>query len=136
MEIFPCRRTRCTLGDLDRELLKVAMFMAGSKAHTSTEIETALGEVENWLKANHQGPDGMEIFPCRRTRCTLGDLDRRSHDKRRLLVDSRKALKTAKLPAEQIERLNTLVREVFEDVRSNTRSYGNIPMSAHPVYLG
>jgi N-terminal acetyltransferase B complex non-catalytic subunit len=37
-------------------------------------------------------------------------------------LDSRKALKTAKLPAEQIKRLNTLVREVFEDVRSNTRT--------------
>ncbi|KAJ5258962.1 hypothetical protein N7524_010518 [Penicillium chrysogenum] len=124
------------------ELLKVAMFMAGSKAHTSTEIETALGEVENWLKAKREdlalGDTKKSSLIMRTTiKVTQGTPGAPTWEYFHAIwtlvetlkalwnifdLDSRKALKTAKLPAEQIERLNTLVREVFEDVRSNTRS--------------
>ncbi|CAG8027283.1 unnamed protein product [Penicillium nalgiovense] len=124
------------------ELLKVAMFMAGSKAHTPTEIETALGEVEAWLKAKREdlaledtkksslimrttieftpGTPGAPTWEYFHAIWTLVETLKALWNI--LDLDSRKALKSAKLPAEQIKRLNTLVREVFEDARSNTRS--------------
>ncbi|KGO76085.1 N-acetyltransferase B complex, non-catalytic subunit [Penicillium italicum] len=124
------------------ELLKVALFMAGSKAHTSTEIEAALREVEDWLKAKR---DDLALEDTKKssliTRTTIeftagipgAPTWEYFHAIWTLVetlkalwnifdLDSRKAVKTAKLPAEQMKRLNTLVREVFEDVRSNTRS--------------
>lgn len=124
------------------ELLKVAMFMAGSKAHTSTEIETSLGEVENWLKVKRDdlalkdtkksclimrttvefipGTPGAPTWEYFHVIWTLVETLQALWNI--FDLDSRKAAKTAKLPAEQMKRLNTLVREVFEDVRSNTRS--------------
>ncbi|KAJ5608161.1 hypothetical protein N7537_004780 [Penicillium hordei] len=124
------------------ELLKVAMFMAGSKAHTSAEIETSLGEVEDWLKVKREdlamkdtnksclimrttieftpGTPGAPTWEYFHVIWTLVETLKALWNI--FDLDSRKAAKTAKLPAEQMKRLNTLVREVFEDVRSNTRS--------------
>lgn len=124
------------------ELLKVALFMAGSKAHTSTEIETALGEVEDWLKAKREdlaledtkksslitrttieftsGIPGAPTWEYFHAILTLVETLKALWNI--FDLDSRKAIKTAKLPAEKMKQLNTLVREVFEDVRSNTRS--------------
>ncbi|CAI7565238.1 unnamed protein product [Penicillium glandicola] len=123
------------------ELLKVAMFMAGSKAHTSSEIETALGEIEDWLKAKRSdlalednnkslimrttieftpGTPGAPTWEYFHAIWTLVETLKALWNM--FDLDSRKTVKTAKLPAEQMKRLNTLVREVFEDVRSNTRS--------------
>lgn len=124
------------------ELLKVALFMAGSKAHTSTEIETALGEVEDWLKAKREdlaledtkksslitrttieftsGIPGAPTWEYFHAIWTLVETLKALWNI--FDLDSRKAIKTAKLPAEKMKQLNTLVREVFEDVRSNTRS--------------
>jgi N-terminal acetyltransferase B complex non-catalytic subunit len=124
------------------ELLKVALFMAGSKAHTSAEIETALGAVEDWLKAKRedlalQDPKRSPLIMRTTIEFTPGTPGAPTWEYfhgiwtlvetlkalwNMLELDSRKALKTAKLPAEQMKRLDTLVREVFEDVRSNTRS--------------
>ncbi|KXG52587.1 N-acetyltransferase B complex, non-catalytic subunit [Penicillium griseofulvum] len=124
------------------ELLKVALFMAGSKAHTSAEIETALGAVEDWLKAKRedlalQDPKKSPLIMRTTIEFTPGTPGAPTWEYfhgiwtlvetlkalwNMLDLDSRKALKTAKLPAEQMKRLDTLVREVFEDVRSNTRS--------------
>ncbi|KAJ5963624.1 N-acetyltransferase B complex non-catalytic subunit [Penicillium vulpinum] len=124
------------------ELLKVAMFMAGSKAHTATEIEAALGEVENWLKVKKQdlALDDTKKSPLiKRTTIeftpgTPGAPTWEYFHAIWILVetlkalwnifdlDSRKSIKTAKLHAEKMKRLNILVREVFEDIRSNTRS--------------
>lgn len=124
------------------ELLKVAMFMAGSKAHTSAEIETSLGEVEDWLKVKREDlalKDTKKSCLIMRTTVefTPGTPGAPTWEYFHVIwtlvetlkalwnifdLDSRKAAKTAKLPAEQMKRLNTLVREVFEDVRSNTRS--------------
>ncbi|KAI2680984.1 hypothetical protein DTO013E5_8853 [Penicillium roqueforti] len=124
------------------ELLKVAMFMAGSKAHTSTEIETVLGEIEDWLKAKKEdlaledtgnsplimrttvhfspGTPGAPTWEYFHTIWTLVETLKALCNIFNL--NSRKAVKTAKLPAEQMNGLNTLVREVFEDIRLNTRS--------------
>ncbi|KAJ5194007.1 N-acetyltransferase B complex non-catalytic subunit [Penicillium cf. griseofulvum] len=124
------------------ELLKVALFMAGSKAHTSTEIETALGTVEDWLKAKRedlalQDPKKSPLIMRTTVEFTPGTPSAPTWEYfhgiwtlvetlkalwNMLDLDSRKAAKTAKLPAEQMKRLETLVREVFEDIRSNTRS--------------
>ncbi|KAJ5542505.1 hypothetical protein N7535_004927 [Penicillium sp. DV-2018c] len=123
------------------QLFKVASFMAGSKAYTSAQIEAALGEVEGWLQAKKHdlalgdtkkssvlaktaiaiaqdtpGAPTWEFFHFVWTLVeTLRALWKISD------LNSRKAVKTAKLPAERMEQIRTLTCEVFEGVRSNTR---------------
>jgi N-terminal acetyltransferase B complex non-catalytic subunit len=124
------------------ELLKVALFMAGSKAHTTAQIESALGEMEDWLKAKRQslaldetkktsfitktaiefvpGTPGAPTWEYFHAIWTLVETLKAMWKVTEL--DSRKSIKTAKLPSELLKRLHTLVCEVFEDVRSNTRA--------------
>ena len=116
--------------------------MAGSKAHTTAQIESALGETEDWLKAKKQslaldetkksaflaetavefvpGTPGAPTWEYFHIIWTLVETLKAMWKVADL--DSRKAIKTAKLPAEHLKRLHTLVCEVFEDVRSNTRA--------------
>ncbi|KAJ5787175.1 hypothetical protein N7457_002165 [Penicillium paradoxum] len=123
-------------------LFNVALFMAGSKAHTSAQIETSLGQVEDWLKAKRQdlslgdtkrspviaktaiefspGTAGAPTWEYFHVIWTLVETLKALWTI--LDLNSRKAVKTAKLPAELLKRLHTLVCEVFEDIRSNTRA--------------
>jgi N-terminal acetyltransferase B complex non-catalytic subunit len=124
------------------ELLKVALFMAGSKAHTTAQIESALGAVEDWLKTKKQsltlnenkksaflaetaiefvpGTPGAPTWEYFHAIWTL--LETLKAIWKVTDLDSRKAIKTAKLPSDPLKRLHTLVCEVFEDVRANTRA--------------
>jgi N-terminal acetyltransferase B complex non-catalytic subunit len=123
------------------KLFKVASFMAGSKAYTSAQIETALGEVEVWLQTKRhdltlgdnkkssvlaktaieitQDTPGAPTWEYFHSVWTLVETLRALW--KILDLNSRKAVKAAKLPAKQMERLHTLICEVFEGVRSNTR---------------
>lgn len=124
------------------ELLKVATFMAGSKATSSEEADNALGKLEDWLnlKKSDLTLDEKKVSPLiTRTALYLqpatpaGPTWRYQHSVFTILeslkaasqltsLASRKVSKTVKLPKERIERLSALVPEVFELIRANTRS--------------
>ncbi|KAJ5812172.1 N-acetyltransferase B complex non catalytic subunit-domain-containing protein [Penicillium riverlandense] len=127
--------------EIHSELLKVAAFMAGSKSLTAEQADGALGRVEEWLTSKKKDLTLSEakvspmlarttiavqsgtpaaptweylhvVFHLLETVKALSQL---------VALASRKTVKTAKLPKERVERLSTLVSEVFESVRSNTR---------------
>ncbi|KAJ5556414.1 hypothetical protein N7494_000329 [Penicillium frequentans] len=124
------------------ELLKVATYMAGSKLTTSEQADKALGEVEDWLNSkkisltlnesqisplilstsvylqadNPTAPTWEylhNIFTLLETLKALSQL---------VTLASRKAAKSAKLSKERVDRLSDLVPQVFELIRSNSRS--------------
>jgi len=123
------------------ELLRVAAFMAGSKYLTAEQADAALGRVEEWLTSKKKDLTLNEsnVSPIlARTTIVLQPgtpaapsweylhvvfhlLETVKALSQLVTLASRKALKTAKLPKERVERLSSLVSEVFESVRSNTR---------------
>ncbi|KAJ5907744.1 hypothetical protein N7495_000426 [Penicillium taxi] len=129
------------LAKIHSDLLKVALFIAGSKATTSEQVDKVLGQVEEWLvakkayltlndanvspfvtenstsldKQTPNAPNWKYLHAIFSLLETLKALNK--------LVDlaSRKDLKLLKLPKERVDRLNALVKETFVLVRSNTR---------------
>lgn len=127
------------------DLLRVAAFMAGSKLATSQQVDAALGRVEELLDlkkkdltldetgtsplitstavflegnspAGAAGPTWKylhSVFVLLETIKALSQL---------VGLASKKGAKSAKLPKERVERLSTLVSEVYELVRANTRA--------------
>lgn len=124
------------------ELLKVATFMAGSKATSAEEVDNALRQVEDWLNSKKKDLTIEEAkFSPLITRTALylqptipaGPTWRYLHSVFTILeslkaasqlttLASRKVSKTTKLPKERVERLSTLIPDVFELVRDNTRA--------------
>ncbi|KAJ5408707.1 hypothetical protein N7509_002590 [Penicillium cosmopolitanum] len=107
------------------ELLKVATFMAGSKATSSEEADNALGKLEDWLNLKKS-----DLTLDEKKLVLLGDicisvftiLESLKAASQLTSLASRKVSKTVKLPKERVERLSALVPEVFELIRANTRS--------------
>lgn len=124
------------------ELLKVAQFMAGSKTYTTAQIASVLGQIQDWLKSKRQvlmldethrstliketavnfapGIPGAPTWEYFHVIWTLVETLKAMW--KVVDLDSRKAIKTVNLPAEPLKQVKTLVSEVFEDVRSNTRA--------------
>lgn len=127
--------------EIHSELLKVAAFMAGSKSLTTEQADEALGRVEEWLisKKKDLTLNEAKVSPMlARTTIAVQPgtpaaptweylhavfhlLETVKALSQLVALASRKASKTTKLPKERVERLSTLVSEVFESVRSNTR---------------
>ncbi|KAJ5747701.1 uncharacterized protein N7511_009397 [Penicillium nucicola] len=133
--------TEIDAGKINTELLKVANFMAGSKAHTSDQIVKVLGQVEAWLNDKIQylalqddkvSPlieittiefDGTHAVPTWRYFHAIWSLVEILKALSNIIdLDSKKSVKTVKLPADQLNRVTALVCDVFEHVRSNTRA--------------
>jgi N-terminal acetyltransferase B complex non-catalytic subunit len=133
--------TELDTGKINIELLKVANFMAGSKAQTSDQIAKALDQVEAWLNDKKQGLilqdekkspiiqsttiefDGTPAAPTWRYFHAIWSLVETLKALSKIIdLDSRKAVKTTKLPADQMKRVTALACDVFEGVRSNTRA--------------
>lgn len=133
--------TEMDASKINLELLKVANFMAGSKTHTSDQIAKTLGQVEVWLNDKKQdlvlqdgkkSPlmenttvefDGIPAAPTWRYFHAIWSLVESLKALSNIIdLDSRKAVKTIKLPADHLKRVTALVCDVFEDVRSNTRA--------------
>ncbi|CAG8058045.1 unnamed protein product [Penicillium salamii] len=124
------------------ELLKVALFMAGSKTHTTAQVENALSQMEDWLKSKRQilalddikksallDKTTIEFIPGTPAAPTweyfhaIWTLVETLQATWKVIdLDSRKSIKTAKLPSDSVKRIETLVLEVFELIRSNTRA--------------
>lgn len=124
------------------QLLKVAIFMAGSKTTTLEQADHALELVEGWLNSkksdlelddNNTSPllaatalylqSDVPTAPTWRFFHSIWTLLETLKALSQLVtLGSRKASKTTKLPKEHVERLSSLVNEVFELVRSNTRA--------------
>ena len=124
------------------ELLKVALFMAGSKTYTTSQIDNALAQMEEWLKSQKQtlaldetkksvlvdkttiefvpGTPAAPTWEYFHAIWTLVETLQATW--KVIELDSRKSLKTSKLPVETVKRIEALVLEVFEHVRSNTRA--------------
>ncbi|CAG7923447.1 unnamed protein product [Penicillium olsonii] len=124
------------------ELLKVALFMAGSKTYTTSQIDNALAQMEEWLKSQKQtlaldetkksvlvdkttiefvpGTPAAPTWEYFHAIWTLVETLQATW--KVIELDSRKSLKTSKLPVETVRRIEALVLEVFEHVRSNTRA--------------
>ncbi|KAJ6030340.1 uncharacterized protein N7446_000599 [Penicillium canescens] len=133
--------TEVDASKINLELLKVANFMAGSKTHTSDQIAKTLGQVEVWLNDKKQGLvlqddkksplienttvefDGTPAAPTWRYFHAIWSLVESLKALSNIItLDSRKAVKTTKLPDDHLKRVSALVCGVFEDVRSNTRA--------------
>lgn len=124
------------------QLLRLATFMAGSKASSSEEVDVALGEVETWLSSKMEeltleeggsSPLIKKTAVALQTATPAGPTWRYLHFVFTVLeslkaasqlvsLASRKGSKTSKLPKERINRLSVLIPNVFELVRSNTRA--------------
>lgn len=124
------------------QLLRLATFMAGSKASSSEEVESALGEIESWLNLKieeltlDEGGSsplikGTAVYL--QTATPAGPTWRYLHSvftaleslkaaSQLVSLASRKGSKTPKLSKERIDRLSVLVPKVFELVRSNARA--------------
>lgn len=127
---------------INRELLRVATFMAGSKATSSEEVDNALLKLEDWLnlKKSDLTLDKEKVsLLIKRTALYLqpatpaGPTWRYLHSVFTILeslkaasqltsLASRNVAKAVKLPKERVERLSALVPEVYELIRANTRS--------------
>ncbi|KAJ5324621.1 Cytoskeleton organization protein (Dec1) [Penicillium atrosanguineum] len=122
-------------------LLKAAVFMAGSKTTTPEQADKALVEVEEFLKLKKKDLtlDSTDVSPIISTTAFyLSDLPtaptwRFFHVVFTLLetlnalsqlttLASRKGSKATKLPKERVDRLSTLVAEIFDLVRANTKA--------------
>lgn len=127
--------------DIDSELLKVAVFIAGSKTTTLEQVDKALGAVEDFLNVKKKDLtlDSTDISPIMSTTAFyLSDVPTaptwRFFHTVFMLLDtlkalsqlttqaSRKGAKSTKLPKERVGRLSTLVAEVFDLVRANTKA--------------
>jgi N-terminal acetyltransferase B complex non-catalytic subunit len=124
------------------DLLRVATFMAGSKLTTSQQVDAALGRVEEFLDLKKKDLTLDETGTSPLITSTAVFLEGNSpagptwkylHSVFVLLetikalsqmvgLASKKGAKSAKLPKERVERLSTLVSEVYELVRANTRA--------------
>ena len=123
------------------ELLKVATFMAGSKATSLEQADGALGIVEDWLNtkkleftltdqtsplisatALHLQSSAVSAPTWRFFHSVFALIETLKALSQLVALGSRKAPKTAKLPTQRVERLSDLVVEVFELVRSNVRA--------------
>lgn len=127
---------------IHKELLKVATFMAGSKLTSSDQADAALGQVERWLDERKKeltldGDNNSQLITTSSVFLQPGNpiaptwrflhavfmhLETLKAVSQLVGLASRKASKTAKLPKERVEQISALVVEVFEMVRSNTRS--------------
>lgn len=127
---------------IHKELLKVATFMAGSKVTSSEQADASLGRVEKWLEEkkndlNFDGDNnsqlittssvylqpGTPIAPTWRfLHATFMLFETLKASSQLAILASRKASKAVTLPKERVQRLSVLVPEVFDMVRSNTRS--------------
>ncbi|KAF7717372.1 Cytoskeleton organization protein Dec1 [Penicillium ucsense] len=124
------------------EMLKVALFMAGSKTITLHQVEGALGEAEKYLKAKKTELTADEKAPSPLLSSTalyigsetpIGPAWNYLH-RSYTLLETAKALwqlvtlagkrggKSAKLPKESLERVSALVPEIYDLVRSNARA--------------
>ncbi|CEJ59380.1 hypothetical protein PMG11_08005 [Penicillium brasilianum] len=124
------------------DLLKVATFMAGSKLTSSEQVDAALGRVEEFLDIKKQGLSIHEatLSPLIASTAVylgadtpVGPTWEYLHSTFVLLetvkalsqlvgLATKKGGKAAKLPKERVERLSTLVSQIYELVRSNTRA--------------
>lgn len=124
------------------DLLRVATFMAGSKLTTSEQADAALGRVEESLdlKKKDLTPNEAATSPLiastavfLEANAPVGPTWKYLHTAFVLLetikalsqlvgLASKKGAKPAKLPKERVERLSTLVSEIYELIRSNTRA--------------
>ncbi|KAJ5915147.1 Cytoskeleton organization protein (Dec1) [Penicillium verhagenii] len=124
------------------KLLMLATFMAGSKLTNPEQAEKALGEVEDWLNSKkiNLTLNESQVSPLMISKsvylqadCPTAATWEYLHSIFTLLetlkalsqlttLASRKGSKSAKLPKERVERLSELVPQVFELVRSNTKS--------------
>lgn len=127
---------------INADLLKVATFMAGSKLASSEQVDAALGRVEEFLEIKKQGLSIHEatLSPLIASTAVylgadtpVGPTWEYLHSTFVLLetvkalsqlvgLATKKGGKAAKLPKERVERLSTLVSEIYELVRSNTRA--------------
>lgn len=124
------------------DLLGVAAFMAGSKLTTLQQVDAALGRVEEFLdlKKKDLTLDDSGTSPLITSTAVfleanspVGPTWRYLHSVFVLLetikalsqlvgLASKKGAKSAKLPKERVAQLSTLVSEVYELVRANTRA--------------
>ena len=127
---------------INAEILKLATFMAGSKATTLKQAEKSLSTVEDWLnqkKINltlnesqispfiiasaihvHDGAPTAASWEYLHPIFTL--LETIKALVLFVEVASRKSSKSVKLPKEPVDRLAALVPQIYELVRSNTRA--------------
>lgn len=124
------------------DLLRVATFMAGSKLTTLQQVDAAISRVEEFLdlKKKDLTLDETGTSPLITSTAVLlegnspvGPTWKYLHSVFTLLetikalsqlagLASKKGVKSAKLPKERVERLSTLVSEVYDLVRANTRA--------------
>ncbi|KAJ5215950.1 uncharacterized protein N7498_002357 [Penicillium cinerascens] len=123
------------------EVLKVAVFMAGSKTTTLAQADKSLGVVEDWLnlKKKDLTLDTSDVSPLIATTAFyLSDVPtaptwRFFHSVFTLLdtlkalsqlatLSSRKGSKAVKLPKDRVDRLSALVTDIFELVRTNAKA--------------
>jgi N-terminal acetyltransferase B complex non-catalytic subunit len=124
------------------DLLKVATFMAGSKLTSSEQVDAALGRVEVFLDRKKKGLSLHDATISHLIASTavflgadtpVGPTWKYLHSTFVLLetvkalsqivgLATKKGGKAVKLPKERVERLSTLVSEIYELVRSNTRA--------------
>lgn len=121
-------------------LLKAAVFMAGSRTTTLEQSDKALSELEEYLELKKKDLklDSTDVSPIISTTAFyLSDVPtaptwRFFHAVFTLLetlkalsqlttLASRKGSKSTKLPKERVDRLATLVADVFDLVRANTK---------------
>lgn len=123
------------------ELLRATVFMAGSKTTTLEQADRALGAVEDFLnlKKKELTLDTTNVSPIiantafylfnvptaptwRFFHTVFTLLDTVRALSQLTAQASRKGSKTMKLPKDRVDRLSTLVTEVFELVRANTKA--------------
>lgn len=124
------------------DLLKVATFMAGSKLTSSEQVDSALGRIEQFMDLKKKdltlnkagtspliastavflGTDSGAVPSWKYFHNSFTLLETIKALSQLVGLASKKGAKTTKLPKERVERLSTLVSEIYDLVRSNTRS--------------
>lgn len=139
--VGPDAESEMTAAEIERtevhlNLLKTTSFLSGSKSITSEDVDRCLSEIEEWLaskskylsaslvsdtaislESNTPSAPSWKYF-----HETFTIFESLKAIYQLASVSSRKAPKSAKLPKDRIEKLVDLAREIYESIRSTTRT--------------
>lgn len=126
---------------INMNLLKVALFMNGSKSVTSAEVDSSLAQVEEHLGSKLKAlalENGVSQTMSKTTIClrpgkpsapswrylhemyiTVESVKAASH---MAALALKKGSKAVKVPKDRMERLGGLARQIYESIRENTRT--------------